>query len=68
MKKAKGGFVPFFKKGAEKHDDAAMDKKLIKSEVGKAMKKDAKSEGYATGGPVARGMGAAIKGGSYKIC
>jgi len=63
MKKAKGGFVPFTKKGSAKHDDAAMDKKLVKAEVGKAMKK-----GYATGGSVARGMGVAIKGGKYTIC
>lgn len=61
----KGGKYSVFKKGGmAKHADAAMDKKLIRSEFKKMEKKE---DGYAKGGSVARGMGCATKGGNYKI-
>lgn len=67
----KGGFM--------KHDDAAADKKLIRNEFKRMegieskaedkavakLAKGGKTKGYAGGGKVARGMGAALRGGKY---
>lgn len=66
----KGGKYSVFKKGGKVgHPDIAEDKKLIKAEIGKAMKKETAAEAkpFAKGGSVARGMGCTSKGGNYTI-